>query len=247
VATIDLNADLGEGAAFDPELLEIVSSCNIACGGHAGDATSMATCVALAVANKVVIGAHPSYPDRAGFGRRRRFMSGNELEQSLINQLDELCAVVQAGGGMLSHAKPHGALYHDAAVDLSLAESVLRAVRMVCANAAVVGPPESALEVVAARHHMPFIAEAFVDRAYCADGSLVSRAEANAMHGDINTITAQAVKLATEGSVTTESGDAIQIRADTLCIHGDLPNAGEIARAVHDVLLANGIEIHAPA
>jgi UPF0271 protein len=243
--TIDLNADLGEGCEFDVELMGIVSSCNIACGGHAGDTRSMAATVELAVANEVAIGAHPAYPDRSGFGRSSHFQSGEELHKSLVNQLDTLQDIVCSAGYSLTHVKPHGALYNDAAGDRSLAKIVVQAVQQVCENAAIIGPPKSELERVAAEENMAFIAEAFVDRAYCPDGSLVPRSEPNAIHADMNTITTQAVTLATRNRLTAENGEVLAIRADTLCIHGDTANAAEIGVAVRDVLLASGVSIRA--
>jgi len=245
VTTIDLNADLGEGCAFDVELLDIISSCNIACGGHAGDAESMAATVALAVARKVAIGAHPAYPDRAGFGRNSRFCADQELLNSLINQIDSLQKITQKVGASIRHIKPHGALYNDAVTDRELALIVVRAAQKACAGAAIVGPPHGELKKAAIEKNLPYIAEAFVDRAYLPLGNLVSRSEPNAVHGDMNTITTQALRLATEASVTAENGDEISMRADTLCIHGDTPNAGEVGRAVQAVLIASGVEIRA--
>ena len=245
MTTIDLNADLGEGCAFDLELLELVSSCNIACGGHAGDEQSIAATVQHALAQGVAIGAHPSYPDREGFGRRSTFLTGDDLKKSLLNQLYMIDRVVCEAGAKLTHVKPHGALYNDAATEASLAELFVGTVQNSAAAAAIVGPPQSALQHAAEKARMRFIAEAFVDRAYQPDGSLVSRSEPNAVHGDINTMTTQAVTLAKSGTVTAENGDVIQVRAGTLCIHGDTPNAAEIARAVRNVLLASGVDVHA--
>ena len=245
MTTIDLNADLGEGCEFDVELMGIVSSCNIACGGHAGDPRSMAETVDLAVANEVAIGAHPAYPDRSGFGRVSHFQSGEKLHKSLIYQLDTLQKIARNGGNSLTHVKPHGALYNDAAGDRPLAKIVVQAVQQVCDNAAIIGPPKSELERVAAEKNMTFIAEAFVDRAYLPDGSLVPRSEPNAVHADMNTITTQAVMLATKNRLTAENGEVLSVRADTLCIHGDTANAAEIAIAVRDVLLASGVSIRA--
>ncbi len=242
---IDLNADLGEGCEFDVELMSIVSSCNIACGGHAGDSRSMAATVDLAVANRVAIGAHPAYPDRPGFGRTSHFQCGEELHKSLIKQLDELQEVVRTTGRSVTHVKPHGALYNDAGADRSLARVFVQAVQDVCDNAAIIGPPQSELERAAVEKSITFIAEAFVDRAYSADGSLVARCEPNAVHADLNTITTQAVTLATKSRLTAENGDVLTIRADTLCIHGDTANAAEIGIAVRDVLLASGVSIRA--
>lgn len=243
--SIDLNADLGEGDAHDLELLQIVSSCNVACGGHAGDADSMTATVRAAVANGVAVGAHPSYPDREGFGRQSNFLAGAELRDSLQEQVDALVTVVQAEGATLTHVKPHGALYNDAAKDRSLADVIAAVVRDRVQAAVLVGPPASELQAAASDAGIGFLAEAFIDRVYQADGSLVPRAEPGAVHSELNAITTQAVQLAMNRSVVAQSGEEITVLADTLCIHGDTAGAAEAARAVRDVLEANGVEIRA--
>ena len=245
MASIDLNADLGEGDAYDLDLLQIVSSCNVACGGHAGDSESMTATVAAALANDVSIGAHPSYPDREGFGRRSGFSKGQELRQSLRQQVDALQAIVKNQGGTLTHIKPHGALYNDAAKDRGLADVVAEVVADTGGAPALVGPPDSELQAAAAARAVAYLAEAFVDRAYRADGALVPRSEPGAVHAELNAITTQAVQLATAGRIVAQSGDELAIPADTLCIHGDTEGAAEAARAVRDVLEINGVEIRA--
>ena len=245
MTSIDLNADLGEGQACDLELLRIVSSCNVACGGHAGDVNSMTTTVRAAIANGVAVGAHPSYPDREGFGRRSGGTRGEELHTSIGDQIEALRAIAGAQGTELTHIKLHGALYNDAATDRGLAELVVGVVVRTQGAPALVGPPASQLQAAAEEQGVSFIAEAFVDRVYRDDGSLVPRTEPGAVHSDINTITTQAVRLACAGRVVCQSGDEIEILADTLCIHGDTDGAAEAARAVRDVLSANGIEIRA--
>jgi UPF0271 protein len=152
---------------------------------------------------------------------------------------------VRTAGHSLTHVKPHGALYNDAAGDRSLAKIVVQAVEHVCDSAAIIGPPKSELERLAAEENMAFIAEAFVDRAYLSDGSLVPRSEPNAVHSDMNTITTQALTLVTKNMLTAENGEILAVRADTLCIHGDTANAAEIGIAVRDVLLASGVSIRA--
>ena len=243
--TIDLNADLGEGDPYDAELLRIVSSCNIACGGHAGDRSSIESTMRLAVANGVTVGAHPSYPDREGFGRRSRFMSGDELMQSLLRQLNRFAAVASELDTPIGHVKPHGALYTDAVVDAGLADVIARAVAGMTDRPPLVGQPGTELESAAREHGLGFIAEAFVDRAYQADGRLVPRSEPGAVHGDIETIARQAVSLAVKGRVQGLQGDTISVRADTLCIHGDTPGAAEAAHAVRQALEGEGVVIHA--
>lgn len=231
VSLIDLNCDLGEGDPYDAELLAIVSSCNIACGGHAGDDASMRSTVAAAAANGVAIGAHPSYPDVEGFGRRTRYLRGEELCLSLIEQITALRTIAEEQGTAVTHVKPHGALYNDVVIDHDLAELVVSAVAEATPGADIVGMSGSELENATANHSLRFIAEAFIDRAYQDDGRLVPRSEAGAVHESLETIVEQAVSLSSS--------------ADTLCIHGDTPGCVAAAKAVRDALEKQGVEIRA--
>lgn len=245
MTSIDLNADIGEGAPWDEELLQIVSSANIACGGHAGDTATMARTVRAAIANGVAVGAHPGYPDREGFGRESGFMRGAELYESLTAQVEALADIAAELGARLIHVKPHGALYNDAVRDRELADVIARVTAEAPGSPAFMGMANTELEAAARRHGLAFLAEAFIDRAYEADGTLVSRKEPGAVHEDMNVATTQAVRLAETGQVTARNGDEVTVRADTLCIHGDTPGAAEKARAVRDVLESHGIEIRA--
>jgi UPF0271 protein len=231
VSSIDLNADLGEGDPYDLELLRIVSSCNIACGGHAGDEETMCATVLSALENKVSIGAHPSYPDREGFGRRREYMGGEELLVSLMAQIGALNSIVIEAGATLSHVKPHGALYNDAVNDRELADIIARAIGATVPDAAFVGLPESELQIAAVEHGLNFVAEGFIDRAYQENGQLVPRSEPGAVHTSLELVLPQAVSLV--GKV------------DTLCIHGDTPGAADVAAAVRQELEKQGVEIRA--
>jgi UPF0271 protein len=231
VSSIDLNADLGEGDPYDLELLRIVSSCNIACGGHAGDEETMCATVLSALENKVSIGAHPSYPDREGFGRRREYMGGEELLVSLMAQIGALNSIVIEAGAMLTHVKPHGALYNDAVNDRELADIIASAISAIVPNAAFVGLPDSELQEAAIRNGLVFIAEGFIDRAYQDDGQLVPRSQPGAVHESLELVLPQAVSLV--GKV------------DTLCIHGDTPGAADAAAAVRQELEKQGVEIRA--
>jgi UPF0271 protein len=242
---IDLNADLGEGDPCDEELLQIVSSANVACGGHAGDVESMAQTVRSAIANGVAIGAHPGYPDPDGFGRQSGFMTGDALYESLTDQVTALADTAAQMGARITHVKPHGALYNDAVRDRNLADIIARVTAETPGEPAFVGMANTELELAADRHGLRFIAEAFVDRAYEPDGTLVSRKEPGAVHEDMAVATTQAVRLAEDGRVTARNGDQVDVRADTLCIHGDTPGAAEKARAVRDVLETHGVEIRA--
>ena len=247
MTTIDLNADLGEGDAYDAELLQVVSSCNIACGGHAGDSASIAATMREALANGVSVGAHPAYPDREGFGRRSRFMSGDPLRESLRSQLREFGRIAAELGTAVRHVKPHGTLYTDAVVDAQLADIIAAVVAEMPGKPVLVGQPGTELEAAAKTHGLRFVAEAFVDRAYRNDGQLVPRSESGAVHSDIAQIQRQAVSLARDGSVRCLDGSTIRVRADTLCIHGDTPGAAEAARAVREALENEGVEIRACA
>ena len=246
-AVIDLNADIGEGAPDDEALLGIVSSCSIACGGHAGDESSMAETVQLAMASGVAVGAHPGYPDREGFGRESHYLGGAELYESLTGQVTALADIAAQLGARVAHVKPHGALYNDAVGDGELADIIARVVAEMPGSPAFIGMANTELEYAARRHGLTFIAEAFVDRAYEPDGTLVSRKEPGAVHEDMAVATTQAVRLAREGRATARNGNDVHVRADTLCIHGDTPGAAEKARAVRDVLESHGVEIRAQA
>lgn len=243
MSTIDLNADLGEGDAYDAELLHVVSSCNIACGGHAGDAASIAATLREALANSVSVGAHPSYPDREGFGRRSGFMRGEPLREALRSQLEEFGRIAAELGAVTRHVKPHGALYTDAVVDKELADIVAGVVAGMAGKPLLVGQPGTELESAAEAHGLGFVAEAFVDRAYQPDGQLVPRSRPGAVHDDIGRIQRQAVSLARDGNVQCQDGSKIAVRSDTLCIHGDTPGAAAAARAVREALEREGVDV----
>lgn len=245
MARIDINADLGEGDPYDIDLLGTVSSCNIACGGHAGDAHSMKRTVRAAIENGVAIGAHPAYPDREGFGRHSGFLAGDALYRSLAEQVAALTDIATQFGAKLTHVKPHGALYNDAVLDRELADVIAKVTAEAPGPPNLVGMANTELQFAADRHGLKFVAEAFVDRAYEPDGTLVSRSEPGAVHSVLSVATTQAVGLAESGRVTARNGDVIHVRADTLCIHGDTPGAAEAARAVRDVLESHGVEISA--
>ncbi len=243
MARIDINADLGEGDPHDADLLRIVSSCNIACGGHVGDTESMVMTVKAAIKNGVAIGAHPAYSDPEGFGRRSGFQDGTKLLNSLIGQIRALSNVVADEGARIRHVKPHGALYDDAAADADLADIVAQAVVDTGGGAHLVGPPDSELQLAAKRHALSFIAEAFIDRAYLANGRLVPRTQPGAVYHSPDKIAAQALSLAAHQTVTSIDGKQIELAADTLCVHGDTPGAADAARAVRRELEKQGIEI----
>ena len=235
-ASLDLNADLGEGCANDAVLMDLVTSCNIACGGHAGDETTMRTALRLARERGVAAGAHPSFPDRETFGRSASNLSGDSLEAALVGQVRTLKAIASETGVTLSHLKPHGALYNMAASDRALSESVVWVLLETLPGASLFGPPGSELQSAASAAGIPFIAEGFADRAYEADGRLRSRAAPGAMIEDAAAQTRQALDIALHQCVTTYDGSVIALPVDTICVHGDTPEAVAAAREIRAAL-----------
>lgn len=220
-----LNLDAGEHDGETDALLASADALNIACGGHAGDAASMTRCLSVCLAHGIRAGAHPSYPDRAGFGRTSMSIAPDALRASIAAQCRALLARASALGVPLAHAKLHGALYHDANRDPALAALVLGAVREVLGAVIVVGPPAGEQRQFCLREGLPFEREGFADRAMRPDGSLVPRSEPGALIDDPARAAEQALRLAREGH-------------DTICVHGDGPNASSIATAVRAALRA---------
>ncbi|GAB5458919.1 MAG: 5-oxoprolinase subunit PxpA [Henriciella sp.] len=243
---MDLNADLGEGAPHDAALMTLVSSCNIACGGHAGDAESMLAALTLAKTYNVSPGAHPSYPDRAGFGRRRQTLSPDELESTLTKQIKTLNAIAVQIGTPLTHLKPHGALYNQAAEDAGLASQIARLTQTLLPRAYLVGPPGSALTDAAATCDLKFLAEGFADRAYTEAGTLVPRDEPGAVLGTDSARTQQALSIAQDQCVEAITGKIIPLPAQTLCLHGDSDGALSSARHIAAALNKAGFTLRAP-
>jgi UPF0271 protein len=242
---IDLNADLGEGMDCDDAILDCVTSANIACGGHAGDAASMRTAVRAALARGVALGAHPGYPDREGFGRRDMALPPAEVTELVRAQVRALADIAAAEGARLVHVKPHGALYNQAARDVALAEAVVAGIAAVDPTLTVVGLAGGALTRAARAHGMPAAEEAFADRAYLDDGALAPRGLAGAVLDDPQQALAQAVRMLTDGAVTALSGHEVALRADTLCLHGDGAHALALARRLRGELEARGVAVRA--
>jgi len=243
---IDLNADVGEGCGQDAALMPLISSANIACGGHAGDADSMQEAVTLALAHGVAIGAHPSFPDREHFGRRDMQLSALELHECIVAQIDSLAAVARAAKTRLRHVKPHGALYNMAARDAELAGVVVSAIRSVDPSLMVFGLAGSVLLTAAEGVGLRAVSETFADRAYKADGSLLPRSEPGSVVHDEAAVAARAVAMARDGSVIAVDGSRLAIRADTICIHGDTPGADAIASRIRTAFADAGIRVAAP-
>lgn len=228
---IDLSADLGEGAPDEPEIWPMITSANVACGGHYGDVDSMTHAVRRARELGVHIGAHPSYPDRANFGRKSMSMPFDALRASIIEQITALHDIA----GPLYHVKPHGALYNDAHKDRALAEIVIDAIRCVDSKLPIVCSDKSQMAAAARAAGTPVIREAFADRGYNADGSLVARSEAGSLLG-VDEAAAQAAMLASEGAVIARDGTRIAIPFDTICVHADMEHAVERLRAIRKTL-----------
>jgi UPF0271 protein len=249
VASIDLNCDFGEHdhmADIDRRLARIVTSANIACGGHAGDRASMERTILVCSERGVAIGAHPSYPDREHFGRRAVAMTDTALEESLAAQLSEFALVARSVGVAVRHVKPHGALYHAAMTDEHVARVVWRAAQRVFPACALVGLAGSAmLEHWRRWGSESVIAEAFAERAYEPDGSLRSRWLPGALIEDPAQAGLQAVEIAARARVQSTSGDWIAVRAQSICVHGDSPDAVETARAVRSALESAGVAVGA--
>lgn len=243
---IDLNADLGEGCADDAALLAVVTSANVACGFHAGHPELMARTARAAASAGVAVGAHPSFPDREGFGRRAMQRSPAAVEADVSDQVGALLAICRAHGVRLVHVKPHGALYNQAAVDPELAAAIARAVHAVDPGLVLVGLASSrAMREAAANLGLRYACEAFADRRYETDGTLLSRNETGALVSSVEAAAEQAVRIATRGEVVAVDGSLVRLRADTLCLHGDSPGALQLARAVRSALAAKGVTVAA--
>jgi 5-oxoprolinase (ATP-hydrolysing) subunit A len=249
VPRIDLNADVGESfgpwpMGADDELIALVSSVNIACGAHAGDPATILRTVELAARHGVAIGAHPGYPDLAGFGRRDLDMTSADLRASLIIQVGAVQAAARVVGATVRHVKPHGALYNRSAADPAIATTIAEAIRDLDPSLVLVGLAGSASIAAGRSAGLAISAEGFADRRYEADGSLRSRQRSDALL-DPAEAAAQAVSIARDHSVTAGDGSTLPVDAGTICIHGDSPDAVGIARAVVAALAAAGIRIGA--
>lgn len=246
--TLDLNSDLGEwedpaDSGSDAAMFEIVSSANLACGFHAGDAESMLASLRSASEHGVSVGAHPSYRDREGFGRRDREIGPDALRRDIFEQLDALAAAAGVAGVDVRYVKPHGALYNRIVVDPAQADAVALVAAEV--RLPILGLAGSEIHRAADRHGAQFFREAFVDRAYQPDGSLVPRGVQGAVITDPVVAAARAVRMAADGVVEAIDGTVLRVELDSLCVHGDTPGAVAMAGEVRDRLLAADIDIRA--
>lgn len=246
---IDLNADLGEDPleeARDIALMQHISSCNIACGGHAGDKASMAQMLRAAREAGVAAGAHPSYPDREAFGRRSMDIALPALTASLIDQVHALDAIARQEGVRLTHIKPHGALYNDLADREEMARTVANALHRRFPSLALVGLAHGAFESAACQAGAGFIAEGFVDRGYTPARRLIPRSQPGALIEGDDARAAQALAIASGAPIRASDGSPIRIAARTLCLHSDSPGAEQTALRIAGEMASKGIAIRAP-
>ncbi len=240
---IDLNCDMGEGCGHDAELLDLVSSANIACGFHAGDAETMRISAETAVEKGVAIGAHPGYKDRENFGRTEMSLSPKEVFDLVTEQIVLINAAAIAAGGRLEHVKPHGALYNQAARDRELAAAIAEAVEAFDTKFVLFGLSGTVCVTEAERCGLSVASEVFADRTYQSDGSLTPRTQPNALIQNLDEAVAQALQMVLDGSVTATDGKVVPVRAETICLHGDGPYAVEFARAIRTNLERKGVTI----
>jgi UPF0271 protein len=245
---VDLNADLGESYGAwrlgdDEALLSVVTSANIACGFHAGDPLTIRQACAAAVARGVAIGAQVSYHDLAGFGRREMTVPAAELTAEVLYQIAALDGIARAEGGRVSYVKPHGALYNRAVWDATQAGAIIAAIRACNPALPLLTLPGSVAAIEASAAGLTVVAEAFADRAYRDDGSLVPRSEPGAVLTDPEIVAARAVAMAVDGTVPTVSGAALEISPRSICVHGDTPGAVALASAVRAALERAGVAL----
>ena len=243
---VDLNSDLGEGAGFDNELLELVTSANITCGFHVGDPVSILRSIRDAKECNVSVGAHPSLADRENFGRTERVLEPAEIFSHVIYQLGGFSALATAAGARMNHVKPHGALYHMAARNDKMADAIIRAILVVDPYLILFVPPNSALERAGEAAELRVVREVFADRNYLADGSLVPRSRPDALLYDPAEAAKRVLRMLREGKVRSVEGVDVDVRAETICIHGDTPGAVEFARELRSQLEYEGVKISAP-
>ncbi|AFK01576.1 UPF0271 protein ybgL [Emticicia oligotrophica DSM 17448] len=248
IKQIDLNCDMGEAFGSwpmgnDQKLMEAISSANIACGFHAGDASIMRKTAQLALENGVAIGAHPGFPDLQGFGRRNMQLSPQEIYDICVYQIGAMFGTVRALGGKLHHVKPHGALYNMAAKDIALAKAIAEATRAIHPELILYGLSGSHLISEAEKLGLRTASEVFADRTYQNDGSLTPRTHANAMIEDTSLAVEQVIQMVEQKSVFATDGTKVGIKADTICVHGDGNHAVEFAFTLRKELLLRNITI----
>lgn len=240
---IDLNADVGELAGQDELLMRCITSANVACGAHAGDAAVMRETVRLARANGVAVGAHPGFPDREGFGRRNLHLPSDAVLAFVADQVRTLAAITADEGVRLQHVKPHGALFNIAVADRSVADAIARATASIDPSLILFGLPASELIAAGAAAGLRTAREVFADRGYRGDGTLVPRSEKGAVIHDAASVVARVLSMVRERAVTAVDGTRVPLEFDTICVHGDTPGAADLAGRIRHALTSDGIEL----
>ena len=245
---MDLNSDLGEGYGAwrmgdDAAMLAIVSSANVACGFHAGDPLTILSTLREAAQRGVAVGAHVSYPDRVGFGRRKMDVTPAELEADVVYQIGALQGLAAAAGTRVTYVKPHGALYNTIAEDAAQGDAVIAGIRAVDPTLILMGLAGASILGRARAAGLTVVAEAFADRGYTAAGALVSRREPGAVLHDPEQVAERMLRLATEGAIEAADGSLLHLDAQSICVHGDNPAAVAMARRIRDRLVAAGVAI----
>jgi len=247
---VDLNADVGESFGAwslgqDPALMSSITSANVACGFHAGDPGVMRATVALATEHGVAVGAHPGFPDLAGFGRRELQVSPRDVEDFVVYQVGALAGIAAAQGVRLQHVKPHGALFNMAVRDAALADAIARAVALIDKSMILFGLPGSELVAAGTRAGLRTACEVFADRAYRPDGTLVPRQEEGAVIHDAAAVEQRVIAMVRDQAVQAIDGTRVPLTVDTICVHGDTPGAAELAARVRAALETAGVNVKA--
>jgi UPF0271 protein len=245
---VDLNADVGESFGAwslgqDPALMKSITSANVACGFHAGDPGVMRATVALASEHGVAVGAHPGFPDLAGFGRRELQVAPRDVEDFVVYQIGALAGIAAAQGVRLRHVKPHGALFNMAVRDAALADAIARAVTMIDKEMILFGLPGSELVAAGQRAGLRTACEVFADRAYQPDGTLVSRQQPGAVIDDGETVVRRVIRMVRDQAVDAVDGSRVPLTVDTICVHGDTPGAAELAARIRAALEEAGVAV----
>jgi 5-oxoprolinase (ATP-hydrolysing) subunit A len=244
--SVDINADLGEGAGHDEELFELISSANVATGFHAGDSDTMHDAVSAAKQHAVAVGAHPSFWDRENFGRKELKVNTGEVFDAVKYQLGIFQAIASATGVRPNHVKPHGALYNMAVRDQKLADAIARAIESVDPKLILFAPDKSELARAGEAHGLQIAREVFADRNYLNAGWLVPRTRPDALLRDPKEAASRVLRMLREGRVRSVEGRDVDVRGETICVHGDTPGAVEFARELRTRLESEGVRISAP-
>lgn len=240
--SIDLNCDLGEGGAHDAEIMSLISSCNIACGGHSGDEHTIAAAVKLALKNRVNIGAHPSYPDQVNFGRKTMSISASDFMKSINEQIRRVFDEAKSQNGMLHHVKPHGALYNDLMTDFEKSEMIISMVQTLNPDLILFVPPGSVIEKLA-KGKLKTMVEGFADRNYEQNFKLVPRKKPNALLTEKKAVLDRVLTMIKEQKIRLGDGTFLRAKFDTICMHGDNPNCVQILHYLNHELPKSHLQI----